>query len=193
MPERIPLTSVPDPPLGDDRVSLRPWAPEDALSLAPLCGDPAVCRGTTVPWAYTPEAAGEWISRQAAKHRAREAIVLAVVPEGTREPVGTVTLNGFVWPESTARLGYFLRADARGRGLGSAAARLLAGWGLTELPLDRLELHVEPANLASRRVAEGLGATATGCIERTVRGASMVLVVHTLTLPLAPPPPATRG
>jgi Acetyltransferase (GNAT) domain len=51
---------------------------------------------------------------------------------------------------------------ARGRGLATAAARLLCRWGFEELGLERIELLVQPGNAPSRRVAERLGAVPDG-------------------------------
>jgi hypothetical protein len=47
--------------------------------------------------------------------------------------------------------------DAGGQGVAAQALRLLAGWAFRVLRLARLELFIEPDNVASQRVAERCG------------------------------------
>ena len=54
-------------------------------------------------------------------------------------------------------MGYRLAEPARGRGVATEAVRLLAGWALGVLRLERLELMIHPENTASQRVAERCG------------------------------------
>jgi RimJ/RimL family protein N-acetyltransferase len=57
----------------------------------------------------------------------------------------------------SAEIGYWLVPRARGRGIGSRAVRLLAGWAVSEAGLARLEAYVIPDNIASQRVLENAG------------------------------------
>jgi RimJ/RimL family protein N-acetyltransferase len=41
---------------------------------------------------------------------------------------------------------------------------LLSGWVFESLPVDRIEIHAEPGNAASRRVAERAGFTFEGVL-----------------------------
>ena len=54
-------------------------------------------------------------------------------------------------------IGYWMAANARGRGLATAALRTLSRWAIEELGLGRVELATDPENLASQRVAEKAG------------------------------------
>ena len=49
---------------------------------------------------------------------------------------------------------YWVLPEARGRGVASDAVQLLARWALGDLGLKRLEMFIEPENVASQRVAE---------------------------------------
>jgi RimJ/RimL family protein N-acetyltransferase len=51
-------------------------------------------------------------------------------------------------------IGYVVTPDARGRGVATRGLRLVTGWALDELGLLRVELHIDPENTASIRVAE---------------------------------------
>ena len=146
--------------LDDGVVALRPWRAADAPALATVCGDPDVCRFSTVPWAYTRAAAEGWVARQEAKRLAGIGLSLAVTRVGEDVALGNVSLHGV--GGGVATLGYWLVPAARGRGLATAAARLASGWALARPGTERVELPILPGNLASRRVAERLGAVSEG-------------------------------
>jgi RimJ/RimL family protein N-acetyltransferase len=62
--------------------------------------------------------------------------------------------------------GYWTAPAHRGQGLTAEALGVLAGWALDAAGLHRVELHVDPANSGSRRVAEAAGFTAEGTIRQ---------------------------
>ena len=59
-------------------------------------------------------------------------------------------------------VGYWLLEDGRGKGRATRAVRLMASWALPEMRLGRLQLHTDPENVASQRVAERAGFTREG-------------------------------
>jgi ribosomal-protein-serine acetyltransferase len=61
-----------------------------------------------------------------------------------------------------ANLGYWVRTSAQRRGVGSAAVRLVARYGFSELRLGRVEIVTDVENVASRRTAERAGARFEG-------------------------------
>ncbi len=148
--------------LRDEQLVLRDWRVEDASALAPVCGDPDVCRFTSVPWSYSHAAARAWITRVARSREAGAVLAMAIVEGAADAPVGNVNLVRFDDDRRSAALGYWLAPGARGRGLASRAARVLCRWGFDQLGLARIELAVLPENLASQRVAERLGARSEG-------------------------------
>jgi [ribosomal protein S5]-alanine N-acetyltransferase len=171
------------PVLSDERIVLRGWRRADPQALQPACGDPQTCRFTTVPRRYTIEDARDWIARQQAQARNGTAVVLAIVPLPDDRPVGMVGLFGLDEPGLTARLGYWLIAGARERGLVSAATTLVTEWGFTRSHLAAIQIDREPSNQASARVAERLGAVITGSRWVQYEGAEVELVRHTLNAP----------
>jgi GrpB-like predicted nucleotidyltransferase (UPF0157 family) len=54
-------------------------------------------------------------------------------------------------------VGYYLAAEARGRGLATRALKLLSRWGIEELGLARIEVLAHPDNVGSQRVALRVG------------------------------------
>jgi len=63
-----------------------------------------------------------------------------------------------------AEIGMWIRADAAGRGLGTAALRALIRWGFTDWPWLRLSWRCSGANLASQRTAEKGGMQREGVL-----------------------------
>ena len=59
-------------------------------------------------------------------------------------------------------VGYWLVEEGRGKGRAARAVRLVASWALREMRLGRLQLHTDPENVASQRVAERAGFTREG-------------------------------
>lgn len=73
------------------------------------------------------------------------------------ETVGQVGLNaGPLFPET--ELGWTLYAGHEGNGYATEAARGLRDWAWEALPVDSLVSYIDPANAASRAVAQRLGA-----------------------------------
>jgi len=61
------------------------------------------------------------------------------------------------WEEGRASLGYWLAGSARGQGVAAEALRAVVRWALGDLRIPRLQLCVEPWNVASVRTAERAG------------------------------------
>ena len=148
--------------LSDGEVTLRRWTMADAMALERACGDPDICRVTTVPWRYAPADAIDWIQRQELRRKEGSALALAITRAGDDRSVGTVSLSDPDWADRRASLGCWLIAAERGKGLGKRATALMSDWALGELGLDRLELEIEPGNESSSALARSLGAEPTG-------------------------------
>lgn len=183
--------SLSAPTLADPLVSLRPWRRGDAEALELACGDQDICRFTTVPDRYTREEAEAWIARQHQRLAAGGAIVLAIVPADSENPVGMVGLFGLDEGTRSARFGYWLIRSFRGRALANAATRLLGRWACQELDVDALLLDVEPDNRASQRIAEALGAQYVGEVEQ--QHASETVTLMRYSVPCARTLQSRRG
>lgn len=73
---------------------------------------------------------------------------------------------------SGIEIGYWVDERHQGKGLVSEAAAALAKHALTELALSRVEIHCDPDNAASNRVAEKLGFTREGLLRKRYQYAS---------------------
>src|SRR3954452_3133881 len=162
MPE-IPL---PDPPLNDGEVALRPWRHADLLPLVKACQDPDIPRWTAVPSPYGEPDAREYLARAEVDRRSGRELGLAVVASSSGELLGSCGLARFDWQERKGEVGYWVAATARRRGVGSRATGLLSRWALTALRMERVELLANPLNEASQRLAESAGFTREGTLRR---------------------------
>ena len=82
------------------------------------------------------------------------------------EMLGCVGINQINRINRFANMGYWVRASRERRGIASTAARLASGFAFAALGLARIEIVVLPDNMASRRVAEKIGARFE-CIARS--------------------------
>ncbi|ODU54595.1 MAG: GNAT family N-acetyltransferase [Acetobacteraceae bacterium SCN 69-10] len=146
-------------PLATERLTLRPYRPEDAAELHRLINDWEVCRTlAAVPFPYSRKLAEEWIGSTQASLAAGTALHLAITgQEGAQEVlVGGAGLR-IDTSARTARLGYWVGRRFWGHGVASEAAKRLAHWALANLELDRLEATVATDNPGSIAVLRRIG------------------------------------
>ncbi|MEN6368221.1 MAG: GNAT family protein [Thermotogota bacterium] len=97
----------------------------------------------------------EWLLEQG---RSETSFSLAIVLKDGDRHIGNVGLHGIHPFNHSAEFGIFLgEADAREKGYGTEAARLLLEHGFRELGLHRIQLHVYAFNARARRAYEKLG------------------------------------
>ena len=146
------------------------------------CQDPDIPRWTTVPSPYGETDARAWMAGHEAMRREGRGLCLAIASLETDRLLGVVDLVVSSWPHAVAEIGYWLARGARGQGLGARAVRLLAGWAFTAVGLARLEILVEPGNIASQRVAEDAGFRREGVLRsyRELKGTRRDYVVYSL-------------
>lgn len=157
--------AFPDPPLAEGNVVLRRMEADDIGWITVACGDRELSRYVPgIPYPYS-----EADARAFAEHTARRwaegtgaAFVIAQAPGG--QGLGMIELHGVGGDPGLAEVGYWLRREARGRGVATTAVRLVAGWAFRELGIGRLNLQTAPENLASQRVAERAGFTREGLL-----------------------------
>lgn len=146
---------LPDPPLADGDLVLRPWGIHDAADLVAAWADPDIGRWTGVPDRRDLAAAERWIAGDLARRQRGVALDLVIESGGTL--VGEVGLVGFAEGEGTAEVGWWLARAHRGRGYASRAVRLLTDWATAELCVEGLVAHCHRSNPASGAVARRAG------------------------------------
>jgi len=150
------------PTLRDGDFVLRPMRPADADAITAACQDPEIPRWTFVPSPYTRADAEQFIARVAEEVAAGTTVNLLAVDASDDHLLGSFGLMEIDRERGSGEIGYWVAADARGRGIASRATRLLADWARAELGLTRLEILPHKDNEPSRRVAENAGFRDTG-------------------------------
>jgi RimJ/RimL family protein N-acetyltransferase len=161
----MPPIHLPNPPLTDGEIRLRAWERRDAPAVTAACQDPEIPRWTVVPRDYRESHAREFIAGTASDMANGRELALAIVDRDDRL-LGALGISNFDWHDLKAEIGYWMAAEARRRGIGARATRMLAVWALSSLGLERLELLANPANEASQRLAERAGFTREGTLRR---------------------------
>ena len=151
------VLSLPDPPLRDEAVVLRPWREDDVPAIVAACRDPLIPRFTYVPSPYGEDDARAWLADLPARRERGEHLALAIADVESHEPLGSVGCRMLDWAQPRGGIGYWLAPGARGRGIATRAVRLLTRWAFETVHLGRLELVTHAENAASQRVAERVG------------------------------------
>jgi RimJ/RimL family protein N-acetyltransferase len=146
--------------IAEGEIRLRLVAEADLPGITELVQDPEIPRWTRIPSPYSAHDAEEWFARQS-EEDAPLNLVIVDADEGLLGSCGIVEID---WEEGRAELGYWLACGARGRGVMTRAIRLLARWIFGNLPIERVQLGIEPGNEASRKVAERAGFTFEGVL-----------------------------
>lgn len=172
---------LPDPPLTDGRVTLRAWEARDVPAIVAMCGDPEVIKFTSVPVPYSADDARLWLDLHPGRLAAGDGAAFAITEPGDDRPVGSIGVR-VLHDQGSAETGYHVIREARGRGLATAALRLLARWTFAELEVGRLQLTTHLDNPASQRVAEKAGFTREGVLRAWAdqRGERVDLIMWSL-------------
>jgi RimJ/RimL family protein N-acetyltransferase len=159
--------TVPDPPLSDGVVTLRPWAEEDVDALvAALDGDQEISKWLElIPQPYREPEAKAWIAASTAMWRDGTASPFAVLAEG--QVVAGCGVNWIDREQAVGDIGYWARRDVRGRGYVTRAVLLTARWAF-DCGCERLQLRADAENDDSLRVAARAGFTREG-VQRSAR------------------------
>jgi len=149
----------PDPPLGDRVVALRPWREADLAAIVEGFGDPLVHRFSwPLRRPYTEDDGRDFLAAQEQDRLAGTAWNVALAdPADDTVLLGGASIHEIGAQRRSAAVGYWLRPEARGRGVATHATRLLAAHAVDVLGVERLELTAAPDNEASMRVADRCG------------------------------------
>jgi RimJ/RimL family protein N-acetyltransferase len=144
--------------LTDGVVTLRTWRKADAAELVDcIDGDPEITR---------------WLDQVPQPYRTKDALAylrqigetaFAVTDAHTGRILGSIGVR-FNESADVGEIGYWLRADARGRGATTRALRLVAAWAFRRKRVERLQLRADVENVPSRRAAEKAGFTLEGVL-----------------------------
>lgn len=137
--------------LTTERLSLEPMTSKDVPSLFPIyCNEQAMRYMPTLPHHSIQETIDLFrmdMSRSGARY-------WAVRAKGENSIIGIVN---FLGETRFPGMGYILDPKSWGNGYATEACRAVLDYGFRQLNYDRMELWIDEANGASRRVAQKLG------------------------------------
>lgn len=120
-----------------------------------LAADPYVPQTGTLPADASTEDALAWVHRQRRRHAEGTGFSFTITDAVTGTAVGHCGLWLRELPRGSA--GYSIAPFVRRQGLAADALRALTDFGWTVPGLERIELDIEPWNVASLRTAERVG------------------------------------
>jgi len=144
------------PTLVGDAVRLRAFTPGDLPVVREAAADPQIPLITSVPAHGDDDACLAFVARQAERLATGAGYPFAIA-DRSDVAVGHVYLGLRDLDHGRATVGYWVAGSHRGRGLAGDAVRTLVRWAVTLPGIDRLELYVEPWNVASARTATSAG------------------------------------
>lgn len=171
------------PPRLEERgVVLRGLRPDDADAVFAACQDAHIQRWTRVPSPYRREDAAQFVETLSGQMwAARSAAPFAVA---TRDDalIGVCGIVSVDAENLIAEIGYWVAPGARGCGVAPTAASTIAAWALDEVGFGRVELYVDPDNVASCVVAEKMGCKREGLLRRRtlIRGQRRDAVLYAM-------------
>lgn len=147
-----------------NQLVLRPLTAADTDVFVAAVRESVVSVGRWMDWChadYSAEEALQWIARCTAMREEGIAFEFGIFSAGG-EFLGGAGLNQFDVQNNFCNLGYWVRESRQRQGIASLAAGMLAGYGLDELGLTRIEIVVAEGNEPSAAVARKIGAMYEG-------------------------------
>jgi RimJ/RimL family protein N-acetyltransferase len=133
----------------------------DAEAVCAACQDPEVTRWNGIPTPYGLEDAKSFIAQTLRETREGATVnTFATGRDGTL--IGSFGVAAIDRSTRTAEIGYWVAAEARGRGVAPRAVVLLRDWISGAHGIRTVELVIHRDNAPSRRVADKAGFADTG-------------------------------
>jgi ribosomal-protein-alanine N-acetyltransferase len=153
------------PELRNGPAHLRPWGLADLAVIRQAASDPYIPATTSVPLTYSDDEGRAFIERQHSSAGEGHGYSF-VVTDGTnpRHGVGALGLWLREIENGRASIGYWIVPSARGKHLAGWALRNIVAFGFEVLGIPRLQLFIEPWNVASLRTAEFAAFTREGLL-----------------------------
>lgn len=154
------------PKLISDLVRMRPLETVDIPAIQRLAAAEEIAKNTFVPHPYPPDGAEKFVEQALEGWRQDEAYVFAILEKASAEFACCMGIHPAP-AHHRAEVGYWIGLPFWGRGLATAALRLIIQFGFETLQLNRIAAGHFPQNPASGRVMQ----KANMRYEGTLRGA----------------------
>ena len=160
------------PTLTHGLVTLRLINESDIPEIYDSCQDPVIPKFTRIPFEYTMAHAEFFVREKTPKSLAEKTELAFAVEFGNgdqRKFAGLISFHSMDLPDLVAELGYWIRSEARGKGVGTTAARMLTNFGFESMGFERVEALVDVENVASKKLLLAAGYSLEGTLRRKSR------------------------
>jgi RimJ/RimL family protein N-acetyltransferase len=161
-PLQLPKLSAPSEGIRAGDVILRFPSLDDVDGILPAFTDPELREAGNLPAFGREELVGS-IQELPSLAESGRLLALAALDARTDELIGGGTLHHLDAERRIVEIGYFVFPHARGQGLGSSIARMLAEHAFS-LGVERVAAYVNVGNTPSERVVERAGFTREGVV-----------------------------
>jgi ribosomal-protein-alanine N-acetyltransferase len=137
-------------------ITLRKPEERDILPLFEGVQDPLIPMFTRIPANYQMANAEHYV-RERCPNGFTMQTEIQLVLEYDGNFAGALSFHTLILDEAKAEIGYWLTADVRGKGIATAATKLLTGYGFETIGFHRIEALVVESNTPSLRVLSNAG------------------------------------
>lgn len=165
---------------------IRPFTVDDATAYATAVSDSFRSLSEWLNWPhehYTPDDARAWIAACDTARQDGTADEYGIFERGSGLLLGGVGIHRVDGTHRCGALGFWVCRTHQWRGIATQAALLVSGQAFSSLGMQRVELVIAEQNIASRRVAEKLGARFEGmAVNRLcIHGRQLTAAIYSLT------------
>ncbi|MEO7001347.1 MAG: GNAT family N-acetyltransferase [Ktedonobacterales bacterium] len=162
--------------LRGERVLLRPYRLDDSDDMYAAIEASRDHLRPWMPWAdQSAEQQRDWLVHRIASWLLREDLIVGIWEAATGRSLGGSGLHGINWEIGAFEIGYWLRADAEGKGYMTETVRLLTDYAFDMLDANRVAIRCDAENRRSAAVAARLGFVREGCLRSDTRTADGTL------------------
>jgi ribosomal-protein-serine acetyltransferase len=158
--------------LSDGNIGLRQFTPEDVPALFNAIRESMTQLSAWMVWAhpdYSTEDTQAFVLKCGPGWEKGEQYSFAIIDLHDGQFLGSVGLSAVNRAHGFANLGYWVRTGKTRHGVATSATRMAARFSFETLALNRVELLVPTANVASQRVAEKAGAKREGLLRKRLQ------------------------
>lgn len=139
----------------EDKVSIRKITLEDTKNIVKWRNSPNVKKNFCIQQDMTEETHVNWFNNKILKG---EVVQFIIIDNDSNKAVGSTYLRDIDTNNKKAEFGIFIgEDDARGKGIGTTATKLIIDYGFKELKLNKIFLRVFSNNKAAIKAYEKAG------------------------------------
>lgn len=153
----------------DNNILLRTYTVDDAPQLFEVIN---TSRQHLHPWltwvdkTTKPEHSVQFIQQSLHQLNMQEALALGIFYNG--KIIGGVGMHNWDLNTKRAQVGYWISKEYEGRGIVINSLKPFASFLFDKIGLNKIEIHFEPANKRSAKVASALGCKIEGVIRQSI-------------------------